>query len=249
MRNGEKVAIRRLSTGIVELDDVLGGGFPEYSFNLIAGDPGAGKTTLCHQIMFANATEERPALFFTILGEPPLKMLRYQQQYAFFDMAKIDRSIYFVNLTDQAIDDLAAAFEVIVREVERLNPAIVVVDSFRSLTRKTAGRDGDSRMGVDAFLERLTVRLTSWQATTFLVGNTPPSRPASIPCSPWPTAFSGSRKASSATPWCASSRPSRCVDRRYSRACTPSASRMRDFACSRGWSSRSSGRKGARSRG
>ena len=59
-------------------DLVLGGGLPEYSFNLIAGGPGSGKTTLAHQIMFANATVERPALYFTVLGEPTLKMLRYQ---------------------------------------------------------------------------------------------------------------------------------------------------------------------------
>jgi circadian clock protein KaiC len=35
---------------------VLGGGLPEFSFNLIAGQPGCGKTTLAHQIMFALAT-------------------------------------------------------------------------------------------------------------------------------------------------------------------------------------------------
>ena len=36
-------------------------------------------------MMFALATPERPALYFTVLGEPPLKMLRYQQQFDFFD--------------------------------------------------------------------------------------------------------------------------------------------------------------------
>ena len=38
-------------------------------------------------MMFALATPERPALYFTVLGEPPLKMLRYQQQFDFFDTA------------------------------------------------------------------------------------------------------------------------------------------------------------------
>ena len=74
-----KVIINRLATGVPGLDDVLGGGLPEFSFNLIAGSPGCGKTTLAHQIMFALATRERPAIYFTVLGEPPLKMLRYQQ--------------------------------------------------------------------------------------------------------------------------------------------------------------------------
>jgi circadian clock protein KaiC len=78
-----KVKIERLPTGVPRLDDVLGGGFPEYSFNVIAGDPGSGKTTLAHQVIFANATKQRPAIYFTILGEPALKMLRYQQQFYF----------------------------------------------------------------------------------------------------------------------------------------------------------------------
>jgi circadian clock protein KaiC len=79
------VLIRQLATGVPGLDDVFGGGLPELSFNLVVGGPGCGKTTLAHQIMFANATADRPGLYFTIVGEPPVKMLRYQQQYSFFD--------------------------------------------------------------------------------------------------------------------------------------------------------------------
>ena len=79
------MTINRLPTGVSGLDEILGGGIPEYSFNIIAGAPGCGKTTLAHQFVFANATVDRPALYFTVLGEPALKMLRYQQQYTFFD--------------------------------------------------------------------------------------------------------------------------------------------------------------------
>src|ERR1700686_5001710 len=60
----DKVNIRRLATGVPGLDAILGGGLPEFSFNLIVGSPGSGKTTLAHQIMFALAAKERPALFF-----------------------------------------------------------------------------------------------------------------------------------------------------------------------------------------
>ena len=48
----------------------------------------------------ALATRERPALFFTVLGEPPLKMLRYQQQFDYFDSDRINRSIRFIDLVD-----------------------------------------------------------------------------------------------------------------------------------------------------
>ena len=54
-----KVSIRRLATGVPGLDNLLGGGLPEFSFNLIAGTPGSGKTTLAHQIMFSLAPHRR----------------------------------------------------------------------------------------------------------------------------------------------------------------------------------------------
>ena len=88
----------------VEIDKKMGGGIPEFSFNIIGGAPGSGKTTLAHQILFANATPEKPALYFTVLGEPALKMLRYQQQYSFFDLAKVNKAIRFVNLGDAVLE-------------------------------------------------------------------------------------------------------------------------------------------------
>jgi len=165
-----KAKLKLLTSGIPTLDSILGGGFPEYSSNLIAGDPGSGKTTLCHQILFANASPETPALYFTIVGEPPLKMLRYQQQFTFFDPAKVDRSIHFMNLNQEVLDSLDKALETIVGEVERRNPAFVVVDSFRSLTQATLRLAGTGQMDLPTFLQRLALDLTSRQATTFLVG-------------------------------------------------------------------------------
>src|SRR5450432_1738724 len=100
----DKVIIKTLQTGVPGLDEILGGGLPEFSFNIIAGAPGSGKTTLAHQIIFANATPERPALYFTILGEPAIKMLRYQQQYTFFDMARLNTAVRFINLSQVVLD-------------------------------------------------------------------------------------------------------------------------------------------------
>jgi len=90
-----KVAIRQLPTGARGLDEILGGSIPEFSFNIIAGTPGCGKTTLAHQLVFANATPQKPALYITILGEPAMKMLRYQQQFSFFDESKLGKAIRF----------------------------------------------------------------------------------------------------------------------------------------------------------
>src|SRR3984885_406322 len=125
-----KVTIDRLPTGVPGLDGILGGGLPEFSFNLIAGPPGSGKTTLAHQLMFALATAERPALYFTVLGEPPLKMLRYQQQFDFFDATVVNQSVRFVNVSEEAFaGGLPSVLTRIVSEVEKHSPALVFVDS------------------------------------------------------------------------------------------------------------------------
>jgi circadian clock protein KaiC len=169
MSRGEKVTIHKLPTGIPGLDEIMGGGLPEYSFNIIAGSPGCGKTTLAHQFVFANATPEHPALYFTVLGEPALKMLRYQQQYEFFDVAKLNEAIRFINLSEVILgQDLEAVLGVINKEVEAASPGIVVVDSFRTVVRKAQG--DATEVELQSFVQRLALHLTSWQATTFLIG-------------------------------------------------------------------------------
>ena len=169
MSRKDKVIINKLPTGIPGLDEIMGGGLPEYSFNIIAGAPGCGKTTLAHQFVFANATPEKPAIYFTVLGEPALKMLRYQQQYTFFDHAKLPGSIRFVNLSQVILEqDLEAVLKEIIKQVEEINPSFVVVDSFRTVVRKAAG--ATTEMELQKFVQRLALHLTSWQATTFLIG-------------------------------------------------------------------------------
>lgn len=163
------VTINQLSTGVRGLDDILGGGIPEFSFNVIAGAPGSGKTTLAHQIIFSNANAKKPAIYFTVLGEPALKMLRYQQKYSFFDESRLGNAIRLINLTELVLkQDLNAVLEEITKQVKLINPAIVVVDSFRSVMRTATAASSETEM--QSFIQNLTQFLTSWQTTTFLVG-------------------------------------------------------------------------------
>jgi len=164
-----KVTIHTIPTGVRGLDEILGGGVPEFSFNIIAGTPGCGKTTLAHQIVFANATTKKPALYFTVLGEPVLKMFRYQQQYSFFDETRLGKAIHFINLSDVVLEnDLDTVLNEIKKQVTATNPGVVVVDSFRTVVRNAVADASEQEM--QSFIQRLALFLTSWQATTFLVG-------------------------------------------------------------------------------
>lgn len=169
MNRHDKVQIKRLPSGVSGLDEILGGGIPEFSFNIVAGAPGCGKTTMAHQFVFANATEERPALYFTVLGEPALKMLRYQQQYTFFDASKLNTCIRFVNLSAELIErGLQGVLDEISKQVQASNAGIVVVDSFRTVLRSE--HHGGREVEVQTFVQQLALLLTSWEATTFLIG-------------------------------------------------------------------------------
>ncbi|MCV2356482.1 AAA family ATPase [Paucibacter sp. B2R-40] len=168
-----KVAIQRLPTGVPGLDQVLGGGLPEFSFNLIAGQPGCGKTTLAHQIMFSLATPQRPAIYFTVLGEPPMKMLRYQQQFEFFDSEQINDAVRFINLSEDAANgDLDRVLARIGEAVTTYEPSLVFVDSFRSvmIASETNGNPQSPTHRLQQFVQQLGMMMTSWQATTFLIG-------------------------------------------------------------------------------
>lgn len=158
-----------LATGVPGLDEVLGGGLPALSFNLIAGGPGTGKTTMAMQLLFATATAQRPGLFITLLGETSLKMLRYQQCFDFFASDAVGEQVHFLNLSEEALGgDLDAVLARIVQEVETLRPGMVVVDSFRSLVHAVETEAPNSSL--ERFVQRLALHLTTWDITSLLIG-------------------------------------------------------------------------------
>lgn len=168
-----KVVINRMKTGVPGLDRLLGGGLPESSFNIIAGKPGSGKTTLANQIMFGLAGPDCKAIYFTAMGESGLKMLRYQQQFSFFDFDKINHIIRFIDLSDDLLNGAYDnVFKRISKEIQNFSPRLVFVDSFRSLVEMIEMEHNGqaSHSSLQRFIQQLAQQLAAWQATTFLIG-------------------------------------------------------------------------------
>ena len=163
--------IGSVPSGVPGLDTLLGGGIPEYSFNIIAGTPGSGKTTLAHQMVFSQASTSCQAIYFSALGESGLKMLRHQQRFSFFDSSKVNTCIHLVNLSDELAEgDLDQALARIIEEVEQRSPGLVVIDSFRSILQADRSQQRDQMPQVLYFMRKLAMHMASWQATTFLIG-------------------------------------------------------------------------------
>ncbi|MDB4986245.1 MAG: putative circadian clock protein KaiC, partial [Myxococcaceae bacterium] len=85
------------------------------------------------------------------------------------DPEKAGTVIRFVDLSTEVLTgDLTVVLDKIVEHVESMSPAIVVVDSFRTVLRSSQGLAGE--LELQGFLQRLALHLTSWQVTSFLVG-------------------------------------------------------------------------------
>jgi circadian clock protein KaiC len=158
--------MERMTTGSAPLDRLLGGGLPARSVNVVAGEPGAGKTLFALQMLFHQARQGNKCLYLTTLSEPSLKLVNYMQQFSFFEERFIDHEIVFADLgTVLRRRDLEATLAEITKRVEREEPAIVVIDSFKAI------RDlhGDSA-SVRTFVYDLAVHTATWGATSLLVG-------------------------------------------------------------------------------
>ncbi|MEO6927495.1 MAG: ATPase domain-containing protein, partial [Rhodanobacter sp.] len=90
----------------------------------------------------------------------------------FFDSEKVNHAIHFINLADDTLSgDLTRVLARIVAAVEAHSPSLVFVDSFRSVI--LAGQDNDDGNGfisLQNLVQQLGMLMTSWQATTFLIG-------------------------------------------------------------------------------
>jgi len=141
------------STGIPNLDLILGGGLKPGSIVFLAGGSGAGKTVLAQQICFTNGTPERPAVYYTMLGESHVKLLEHAENFEFFDRAALGKSFSLLNLRGVVLGDEGqheqlegkAAIDHMTAEISRSaieeRPSVVVIDSVKALRDITSAQD------------------------------------------------------------------------------------------------------------
>ncbi|WP_158408569.1 ATPase domain-containing protein [Desulfosporosinus fructosivorans] len=156
----------KVSTGILELDQILDGGLPKSSTILLVGRPGTGKTILAHQMMFQNAEDENNVLYLTTLAEPQIKIMKFQQEFSFYDTDKVQKSVIYKDLGSVLRNQGSIqAMKLIDSFLKEYQPKMIFIDTIKAF----ADIIPDS-IEFREFILELSVRLTTWGCTTILLG-------------------------------------------------------------------------------
>jgi circadian clock protein KaiC len=160
--------LSRIKTGSSQLDSILHGGFPNQSINILMGEPGSGKTILVERLIFANAEDaNRPILYFTTLSEPLEKVVRYLQQFEFYDEDKITSgAIVYESIAPELSGEGPSALVKRIREaILTRSPKMIIVDSFKAIHDLSTSLPEMRRM-----LYEISSLLSAYDTTAFLVG-------------------------------------------------------------------------------
>jgi len=140
--SGPIVEAKRIGTGSAGMDDVLGGGLPSGYLYLLEGDPGAGKTTLALQFLLEGVRNGERVLYVT-LSESRDELLGVAKSHGFvldslpiFEVIPEEKALspemqYTVFHPSEV--ELADTTKTVQREVERVKPHRVVIDSLSEL--------------------------------------------------------------------------------------------------------------------
>ncbi|HOG12043.1 MAG: DNA repair protein RadA [Smithellaceae bacterium] len=146
----------RTSTGIVEVDRVLGGGIVSGSAILIGGEPGIGKSTLMLQVMKNLAMGGRKVLY--VSGEESASQIKL----------RADR------IGAQAKDLLVlveVSLEKILEQIRKTEPAMVVIDSVQTVYSSDLMSAPGSVGQVREASSRLILAAKKSSIPVFLVGH------------------------------------------------------------------------------
>lgn len=144
----------RVSSGIGELDRVLGGGIVPGSVTLLGGDPGIGKSTLLMQTA-AELTKQGTVLYVT--GEESASQLKL----------RAERLGVGGDMLILAENDLSA----IESEVDRIKPAYVMIDSIQTMYSADCSGTNGSTSQIREATSLITRMAKRTGAATFIVGH------------------------------------------------------------------------------
>ncbi|MCD8132995.1 MAG: DNA repair protein RadA [Clostridiales bacterium] len=152
----EMAGQQRFSSGIGELDRVLGGGMIPGSLVLVGGDPGIGKSTLLLQVCRNVAADGKKVLY--ISGEESLQQIKIRAQR----IGEFSESLLL--LCETNLDDIA---EVLKQE----KPEAAVIDSVQTMYSEAVasapGSVSQVRQATNLFLQLAK----TLDITIFLVGH------------------------------------------------------------------------------
>src|SRR5436190_16431868 len=146
----------RRSTGLGELDRVLGGGLVQGSVVLVGGDPGIGKSTLALQACGALARQGLPVLY--VAGEESPEQVRLRADR----LGMAEAGVLVVAET---------AAEAVAELIGETHPAAVVVDSIQTLHTGALGSAPGSVGQVRESAALLVARAKASGVACFLIGH------------------------------------------------------------------------------
>jgi circadian clock protein KaiC len=156
----------RIKTGNPQADEILGGGFPCNSINIVMGQPGTGKTIFAEQLLFHNATGDRPLLYVTTLSEPMSKVVAYVQRFRFFEADRLGGDIQYEDLGASLSErGPSALMEWLADAIKTRSPKVIVIDSFRAIHDLSISTDDTRR-----FISSIAGLLSAYDVTAFLLG-------------------------------------------------------------------------------
>ena len=144
----------RVSSGIGELDRVLGGGIVPGSVTLLGGDPGIGKSTLLMQTA-AELTKQGTVLYVT--GEESASQLKL----------RAERLGVGGDMLILAENDLSS----IESEVDRVKPAYIMIDSIQTMYSADCSGTNGSISQIREATSLITRMAKRTGAATFIVGH------------------------------------------------------------------------------
>ena len=150
--------VDKVLTGISSLDKILGGGFNRGDTILVAGQPGAGKTTLGFQFLYNGATKYGENGVYVSFVESANKLKRDALRFG-WDFEKLikEKKVRFLDLI-QAMGEkgVEANFSVMMSEIASVGAKRVVIDSLSAMTTYIETKaDARTFIGVlNRFLEK-----------------------------------------------------------------------------------------------